>query len=79
MSAALRLREDYGARDLRVQARASRDADQTRRLLALAAIYEGASRSAAAAIGGVQRQPFDRLRSARLGGGIQRARPGRSD
>jgi len=55
MSAALRLREDYGARDLRVLARASRDANQTRRLLTLAAIYEGGSRSAAAAIGGVQR------------------------
>src|SRR4051812_50017825 len=55
MSAALRLREDYGAQELRALARASRDADQTRRLLALAAIYEGASRGAAA-IGGVQRQ-----------------------
>ena len=56
MSAALRLREDYGARDLRALARGSRDANQTRRLLALAAIYEGASRGAAAEIGGVQRQ-----------------------
>jgi hypothetical protein len=56
MSAALRLREDYGAQELRALARASRDADQTRRLLALAAIYEGASRGAAAEIGGVQRQ-----------------------
>ena len=56
MSAALRLREDYGAPELRALARASRDADQTRRLLALAAIYEGASRGAAAEIGGVQRQ-----------------------
>jgi transposase len=56
MSAALRLREDYEARDLRALAKASRDAHQTRRLLALAAIYEGASRSVAAAIGGVQRQ-----------------------
>ena len=56
MSAALRLREDYGAGDLRALARGSRDADQTRRLLALAAIYDGASRGAAAAIGGVQRQ-----------------------
>jgi transposase len=34
----------------------SRDANQTRRLLALAVIYEGASRSVAAGIGGVQRQ-----------------------
>src|SRR3954454_5383204 len=56
MLAALRLREDYGARKLRALARASRDADQTRRLLVLAAIYEGASRGAAAEIGGVQRQ-----------------------
>ena len=64
MSAALRLREDYEAGDLRALARASRDANQTRRLLALAAIYEGAWRGAAAAIGGVQRQPVDKLRSA---------------
>ena len=56
MSAALRLREDYGARDLRALARGTGDANQTRRLLALAAIYEGASRGAAAVIGGVQRQ-----------------------
>ncbi len=56
MSAALRLRQDYEARDLRALARAWQDANQTRRLLALAAISEGAWRSAAAAIGGVQRQ-----------------------
>jgi transposase len=56
MSAALRLREDYGAGDLRALAKASRDAAQTRRLLALAAIYEGTSRGVAAEIGGVQRQ-----------------------
>ena len=37
MSAALRLREDYDARHLRALAKASRDANQTRRLLALAA------------------------------------------
>jgi transposase len=56
MSAALRLREDYDARHLRALAKASREANQTRRLLALAAIYEGASRAGAAAIGGVARQ-----------------------
>ena len=55
MSAALRLREDYDAPHMRALAKASRDANQTRRLLALAAIYDGASR-AAAAIGGVARQ-----------------------
>jgi transposase len=56
MSAALRLREDYDAQHLRALAKASRDANQTRRLLALAAIYNGASRDEAAAIGGVARQ-----------------------
>jgi transposase len=53
MASAVRLREDYDARQLRALAKASRDADQTRRLLALAAISEGSSRGAAAAIGGV--------------------------
>ena len=56
MSAALRLREDYDAPHMRALAKASRDANQTRRLLALAAIHDGASRAEAAAIGGVARQ-----------------------
>jgi hypothetical protein len=47
MALAVRLREDYDARHLRALAKASRDANQTRRLLALAAIYEGASRGEA--------------------------------
>jgi transposase len=53
MAAAITLREDYDARQLRGLAKRSDDADQTRRLLALAAIYEGGPRSEAAAIGGV--------------------------
>jgi transposase len=53
MAAAIRLRSDYSADDLRKLARASRDAKQTRRLLALASIYDGGSRTAAARIGGV--------------------------
>ena len=53
MGAAIALRADYSADELRRLAKGSRDADQTRRLLALAAIYEGASRTAAARIGGV--------------------------
>ena len=53
MAAAVRLREDYDAAGLRELAKRSADAAQTRRLLALAAIYEGASRGAAAAMGGV--------------------------
>ena len=50
------LRADFDAARLREAARASKDAGQTRRLLALAAIYDGASRSEAAGIGGVTRQ-----------------------
>ena len=53
MALAVRLREDYDAQHLRALAKASRDANQTRRLLALAAIYEGGSRGEAARIGGV--------------------------
>jgi transposase len=53
MGAAVALRADYGADDLRALAKASRDARQTRRLLALAAIYDGGARSEAARIGGV--------------------------
>jgi transposase len=50
------LRSDFDAGDLRKAARQSGNAAQTRRLLALAAIYEGASRSEAAKIGGVTLQ-----------------------
>lgn len=53
MAAAVRLREDYDAARLRELAKRSTDADQTRRLLALAAIYAGGSRTEAAQIGGV--------------------------
>jgi transposase len=53
MAKAIALRADHGADDLRRLARASREASQTRRLLALAAIYDGASRTEAARIGGV--------------------------
>ena len=53
MAKAIALRTDHGADELRRLARASRDAAQTRRLLALAAIQDGASRTEAARIGGV--------------------------
>jgi transposase len=56
MAAAIRLRDDYGAEGLRGLGRSSRDAKQTRRLLALASIYDGGSRSEAAKIGGVTLQ-----------------------
>lgn len=53
MSSAVRLREDFTADDLRRHAKVSRDAGQGRRLLALAEIYDGGSRTDAARIGAV--------------------------
>ena len=53
MAAPVPLRPDFDAAQLWGLARRSRDPDQTRRLLALAAIYGGGSRSEAAAVGGV--------------------------
>jgi hypothetical protein len=47
------LRTDFDAEALRAIARHTKDGPQARRLLALAAIYEGASRTEAARIGGV--------------------------
>lgn len=53
MAAPLVLRTDFTADDVRRRARRTRDANQARRLLALAMIYEGGSRSEAARLGGV--------------------------
>ena len=50
------LRSDFDASQLRGLARKTKNAPQARRLLALAAIYEGASRTEAARIGGVTLQ-----------------------
>jgi hypothetical protein len=44
------LRTDFDAAQLRAIAKRTRDAPQARRLLALAAVYEGASRTEAARI-----------------------------
>jgi len=56
MSMRLPLRGDFDAAALRRLARLSDDANQARRLLALATIYAGGSRTEAAAVGGVGRQ-----------------------
>jgi transposase len=56
MSPPIRLRTDFDSRSVRALARRSKDASQTRRLLALAAIYDGGSRTEAASIGGVTLQ-----------------------
>lgn len=53
---AIALRQDYDAAQLRALARAGKDARQVRRLLALAAVYDGTGRGEAAAAGGMDRQ-----------------------
>jgi transposase len=53
MAVPVPLREDFDAAGLRGLAKRSRDGPQSRRLLALAVIYDGATRSEAAKIGGV--------------------------
>src|ERR1700716_936555 len=50
------VRADFAAARLRSAARASKDAGQARRLLALAAVYDGATRTEASKIGGVTLQ-----------------------
>ena len=56
MAAPIPLREDFDAAQLRFLARESGDANQSRRLLALAEVYDGRSRSDAAQVGGVTLQ-----------------------
>ncbi len=53
MGSALSLRSDFDGSILRRLARQSRDADQARRLLSLASIYDGGSRADAARLGSV--------------------------
>src|SRR3954447_15643114 len=53
MRSGIELRQDYDAARLRALAKASRNAGQSRRLLALAEIYEGSTRTKAARVGGV--------------------------
>ena len=74
------LRLDHDAAGLRGLARASEDADQVRRLLALALIYDGGSRTQAAAAGGVTLQVVRdwvlRFNAHGPGGLIDRTAPG---
>ena len=50
------LRTDFDAKTVRAAAKQSKDGPQARRLLALAAIYEGATRTEGAKVGGVTLQ-----------------------
>jgi Winged helix-turn helix len=56
MASAVGLREDYSAAELRSLARRSKNVNQSRRLLSLAAIGGGMDRCEAAWIGGLDRQ-----------------------
>jgi transposase len=56
MSVSIALRDDYDSVELRRLAKASVDPRQVRRLLALAAVYDGMNRTAAAKVGGMDRQ-----------------------
>ena len=56
MPAAVRMRSDFSAGELRRLAATTKNANQSRRLLSLAAILDGMSRTEAARIGGMDRQ-----------------------
>ena len=56
MGSAVKMRTDYSAAELRRLAKASKDANQSRRLLSLALVRDGRSREEAAKIGGMDRQ-----------------------
>lgn len=77
---AVRLREDWDVAGVRAAARAAQDGGQVRRLLAIAAVYEGKDRSAAARAGAMDRQTLrdwvHRFNAAGPEGLIDRKPPG---
>ena len=56
MPAAVKMRTDYSAHELRRLPAATKNANQSRRLLSLAAVLDGMNRTEAARIGGMDRQ-----------------------
>src|SRR5215813_2069415 len=56
MGQAIAVRSDYKSGEVRGLAKRAKDAAQARRLLAIAAVLDGASRTDAATIGGMDRQ-----------------------
>jgi transposase len=56
MPAAVRIRTDFSAHELRRLAAGTKNANQSRRLLSLAAVLDGMSRTEAARMGGMDRQ-----------------------
>ena len=78
--ASVRLRGDFDAAGVRRLAREAGDADQARRLLAIAAVYDGLSREAAARLAGMDRQTLrdwvHRFNAEGGAGLVNRAAPG---
>ena len=78
--ASIVLRGDFDAAAVRGLARDADDADQARRLLSIAAVYEGMSRSDAARIGGMDRQTLrdwaHRFNAEGAAGLVNRTAPG---
>lgn len=56
MGSAVKMRTDYSAAELRRLAKETKDVNQSRRLLSLAAVLDGMNRADAARIGGMDRQ-----------------------
>ena len=73
MAAPIDLRNDFDSVSLRRLAKRTRDATQSRRLLALAEVYDGGSRTDASRIGGVGLQIIRDW-----GAALQRPRTGRA-
>ena len=75
-------REDFDAGRVRSAAARSRDGHQVRRLLSIAAVYDGLSRAAAARVGGMDRQTLrdwvHRFNEDGLEGLVNRPLPGAS-
>ena len=78
--ASIVLRDDFDAGSVRRLAREAREADQARRLLAIAAVYDGMSRADAARIGGMDRQTLadwaHRFNAEGAAGLVSRTAPG---
>ena len=74
-------RRELSAAEVRVEARRSKDSDQARRLLAIALVLEGSSRTEAARVTGMDRQTLRdwviRYNAEGVEGLRDRARPGR--
>ena len=81
MAAAVELKGDWSSEEFRRLAAKAKDANQARRLLALAAIRDGQGRAEAARIGGMDRQTLrdwvHAVNARGLDGLINRKAPGR--